>query len=384
MTQSKNHYHYLAKSVACLSIVVIVCGCSINTRQANHQSPVIEASDGAMAGWMPTPPLPDQYDWIKLTSGEWLKGELITLYEDSITFDSDILGLLTIDADDIEELRSHNRKSLRFNDGSVIEGQIYIKGEFISLIGAGMRLYQRDQLVSIAYAETDGERQLWDSKISISANLRRGNTEQEDYMADFEVFRRTASNRLNIKYTTAYTTNSGQEIENNQRLTSQYDIFFSQKTFFRPVGFELFSDSFQNISYRLTYSVGAGYRLINTNDSNWDISAGLGFQTTRFETVEKGEDRQKRTPVLQFGTDYDYDITDDLNFHFKYSGQRVNTNSGQYNHHLETGLEIDLLSDIDFEVTFIWDRISKPTKDSDGITPDKDDTRLVFGLGYNF
>ena len=88
--------------------------------------------------------------------------------------------------------------------------------------------------------------------------------------------------------------------------------------------------------------------------------------------------------MLQFGTDYDYDITDDLNFHFKYSGQRVNTSSGQYNHHLETGLEIDLLSDIDFEVTFIWDRISKPTKDSNGITPDKDDTRLVFGLGYSF
>lgn len=337
-----------------------------------------------MTGWMPAPPLPDHYDWIKLSSGEWLKGELVSFYDDTMIFDSDILDLLTIDAEDIEELRSHNRKSLRFNDGTVLEGQIYIKGEFISLIGAGMRLYQRDQLVSIAYSQANGERELWSGKVSLSANLRRGNTEQDDYMAEFETFRRTASNRLNIKYLAALTTNDGKETGNNQRLTSQYDIFFSQNTFFRPLAFEAFSDPFQNISYRITYSVGAGYTLINSDVTHWDIAAGLGFQTTRFETVETGEDRQKQTPVIAFSTNYDYEISDDLNFHFSYAGQRVNASSGQYNHHIETGIDIDLISDIDFEITFIWDRIAKPTKDSDGISPDKDDARLVFGLGYSF
>ena len=337
-----------------------------------------------MAGWMPAPPLPDHFDWIKLSSGEWLKGELVSFYDDTMNFDSDILGLLTIDAEDIQELRSHNRKSLRFNDGSVLEGQIYIKGEFISLIGAGMRLYQRDQLVSIAHSQANGERELWSGKVSLSANLRRGNTEQDDYMAEFETFRRTASNRLNIKYLAALTTNDGKETGNNQRLTSQYDIFFSQNTFFRPLAFEAFRDPFQNISYRITYSVGAGYTLINSDDSHWDISAGLGFQTTRFETVEAGEDRQKQTPVIEFGTGYDYEISDNLDFHFSYAGQRVNASSGLYNHHIETGIDIDLISDIEFEITFIWDRVAKPTKDSEGITPDNDDVRLVFGLGYSF
>lgn len=379
-----NRHSSRIKCSGLLALSLTLGACSMQLPLENKSSPVVNENDSAMAGWMPAPPMPDQYDWLKLSSGEWLKGEIITLYEDKVEFDSDVLGLLSIDEDDVEELRSHNRKSLRFSDGSILEGQIYIKGEFISLMGAGMRLYQRDQLISIAHAETEGERQLWDGGISLGANLRSGNTNQEDFMAQFETRRRTASNRLHIKYVGAYTRSGSEETENNHRLTTQYDVFFSQRAFFRPVAFEAFSDPFQNIDYRLTYSVGAGYTLMDTDDSNWDVSTGFGFQTTRFDTVEAGEDKQRSTPVLEFGTDYDRDITDDISFDFEYSGQLINASSGKYNHRIETGLDIDLISDIEFEITFIWDRIAQPTRDSDGNTPDKDDTRLVFGLGYSF
>ena len=47
--------------------------------------------------WQPPPPMPDAFDWIQLTSGEWLKGELIALYDGSLEFDSDELDNLTLD-----------------------------------------------------------------------------------------------------------------------------------------------------------------------------------------------------------------------------------------------------------------------------------------------
>ena len=34
--------------------------------------------------WTPPPPPPDEFDWIQLTSGEWLKGELIGLFNDEV------------------------------------------------------------------------------------------------------------------------------------------------------------------------------------------------------------------------------------------------------------------------------------------------------------
>ena len=34
--------------------------------------------------WQPTLPMPEKFDWIQLTTDEWLKGELIAMYEDSL------------------------------------------------------------------------------------------------------------------------------------------------------------------------------------------------------------------------------------------------------------------------------------------------------------
>ena len=39
----------------------------------------------------------DGFDWVQLTSDEWLKGELVSLYEGTLEFDSDHLGVLEID-----------------------------------------------------------------------------------------------------------------------------------------------------------------------------------------------------------------------------------------------------------------------------------------------
>ena len=43
---------------------------------------------------MPQPD--DKFDWVQLTSGEWLKGELKFLYDYQVEFDSEKLALLTL------------------------------------------------------------------------------------------------------------------------------------------------------------------------------------------------------------------------------------------------------------------------------------------------
>ena len=43
------------------------------------------------------PPVDETFDWIQLTSGEWLKGELKVLYNYKLEFDSDELDLLTFE-----------------------------------------------------------------------------------------------------------------------------------------------------------------------------------------------------------------------------------------------------------------------------------------------
>jgi hypothetical protein len=59
------------------------------------------------------PPRDEKYDWIQLKSGEWLKGNLNVLYNFSLEFDSDELGLLTLDLDDIKQIRGAGLQHLR-------------------------------------------------------------------------------------------------------------------------------------------------------------------------------------------------------------------------------------------------------------------------------
>ena len=56
--------------------------------------------------WQPPPPMPDDFDWVQMTSGEWLKGEIIAMYGDVLEFDSDEFDLQSLDLDDIQQVRS--------------------------------------------------------------------------------------------------------------------------------------------------------------------------------------------------------------------------------------------------------------------------------------
>ena len=41
------------------------------------------------------------FDWVQFKNGEWLKGEIKDLQDDSFTFDSDEMDELSLDFDDV-------------------------------------------------------------------------------------------------------------------------------------------------------------------------------------------------------------------------------------------------------------------------------------------
>ncbi len=53
------------------------------------------AADDENKSWQPPPPMPDDFDWVQMTSGEWLKGEIIAMYEESLEFDSNEFDMQT-------------------------------------------------------------------------------------------------------------------------------------------------------------------------------------------------------------------------------------------------------------------------------------------------
>jgi hypothetical protein len=340
------------------------------------------AEEGPQA-WDSASPLPEEFDWIQLTSGEWLKGELFVLYDDTLEFESDQLDSLSLDFGDIKQIRSARTVQVALVDGEVVTGRLQVDGDELRVTGDQEWTFERSQVLSFTAGEPR-ERNFWAGRVGAGANFQQGNTEQTETHVQASFKRRTVKNRVDLQYLGNYNTTDGLTIADNQRASAGWDRFVSRRFFLSPVQLEYFRDPFQNISQRWTVGAGAGYQIVDTSTVDWQVNAGLAYQHTRFDDVPEGEIESASTPALFVSTTYEQELMDGIDLDVDYRFFVVDEESGQYTHHFLTGLDFDLIGSLGFFTTLVWDRIEKPRPTSDGTVPKKDDYRLNLGLSFDF
>ncbi|MBU2871442.1 DUF481 domain-containing protein [Colwellia sp. E2M01] len=348
------------------------------------------AEEGAKKFVKPEPVFKQDFDWIKLTSDEWLKGDIVSMYDESLEFDSEELDVQNIDWEDVAELRSKQWQSIRMFDGTVAEGYLVIKDKKLSLTKNGITTYYNlNQLLSVASSSVN-ERDLWDGYVDLGFNLSNGNTAQIDYTIAAGIQRRSASSRLKADFIADYSRykdqDTGEKIvtADNEQLTASYDWFFHPKIYFRAADFEYTADKFLNLDYRLNYGIGIGYNVIDNSQTTWDLNIGPSYQKSKFIDVQAADSEIEKSLGLTLGTDFTYEITSDIDYAASYSIQFLNEASGKRIQQFQTGLEIDLLNNFDLDLTFYADRTENPKQASDGSLPEQNDFRLVISLGYDF
>lgn len=329
------------------------------------------------------PPM-DDYDWIQLTSDEWLKGELISLYDDQLTFESDILGVLKLDWEDVRVFRGHGEHRISLEGLETGTGLLRIDDQQVVLeTETGRFESARDELVSItppAQREIDN----WSGDFMFGYAARQGNTETTELNLLAGIERRTPTSRISLDYIGNRNETEGVEVANNHRLNGSWDRFRGGALFWRPLFGQYLRDEIQNIERQLTLETGLGYELIDTPRTDWDVSGGVGVNTVRYRSVGVGEDRSTSSPALSLGTDFETELTPWLDYLFHFNMTFLDDDSGRYQHHLLTTLSTDLVRDWDLDVSFVWDRVQRPQERADGTVPERDDYRLMVGLGYEF
>lgn len=341
--------------------------------------------------WEAFEPPPDpKFDWIQLTSGEWLKGEFKVLYNYVIEFDSDEMDLQKFDLEDVKRLRTRRMQSVLIKskdhrrDMATLRGLLEINEDQVVLRRSEYEVeVTRDRLISIA----DGrQRELgyWSGMLSVGANARRGNTETTDATVTVNVKRRTSVSRFGADYLANYSSTDDKESVNNHRLSGEFDRFLTAKFYWQIFAAEYFRDKFSNIDGQYSFSTGVGCEIIHTSKTEWEIGVGLGYQETKFVSVEDGEDDSSSSPFGTGGTRFDQEVSDNLDFLYDYSFRFLNEENGRYTHHMTSTLSFDLIADFDLDVSFIWDRIEEPQPKSDGSIPDQDDYQLIVSIAYEF
>jgi len=359
---------------------------TVGENPENAEASPADKDEASSKPWLPAA---KQFDWVQLTSGEWLKGEIKSMYNESLEFDSDKLDLLNIDWNDVKYLKSYRPSSVNIEHRSPVTGSLQISDDKVTITtGDEVQEFDRIELVSFTPAG-NRELDLWSIKFTLGLNIKSGNTDQADYTSKLSAKRRKARSRFLLDYIgniSKIRTTQGNltETVNNHRVNAGLDVYATRYFFYQPIFGEYYRDLFQNIDQRITAGVGVGYTLIDSGKYEWDINGGPALVITQYISVQPGQNRRVDAGALVFGTNFNAELSDTLNFIFKYNIQASKEDAGGYTHHMITTFESELTGHLDFDLSLIWDRISQPREDDSGETPESDDYRLSVGVTYTY
>jgi putative salt-induced outer membrane protein YdiY len=335
--------------------------------------------------WAPPPPTGnDGFDWIEIKSGEWLKGRIKSLQQEDLEFDSEELDVHVWDWKDVRTLRSARPFSVRLTNNLVIVGSLLVTRTEMQIINDSVtQTFPRAELLAITPA---GKRirDKWSVDVSAGFSTRSGNLSEVSNNTSLVLMREVPIARQRIEYLGNYGKLDGVVNKEDQRWSGQSDIFISRRFFVRVPDFEYFHDPQQNLNYRITLGLSAGYDLILTPRTEWQISIGPAFQWNSFDLVEGDADSKAESKALVVENRFETELTKRLDFICDYRGQFAGSSGGGNMHHTVSTLEFEIHKRLTLDFTLTWDRIAEPQTREDGSTPDSDDLQFITSLGIHF
>ncbi len=171
----------------------------------------------------------------------------------------------------------------------------------------------------IAYVNPEpwrlGEGWNWTGKASINLNHERGNSDKDEYEADFSTTFRRIDDRLNFSGDYDRETSNDVLTDDDWRLNGRYDHFVDDK-FFYGLNVGLEHDRFADLSLRTIVGPVAGYEFFESKATNLGIAGGPMYVLEDFYDAENND-------YVAFGWELHYDrflIPDRVQFYHRHSG----------------------------------------------------------------
>jgi putative salt-induced outer membrane protein YdiY len=353
------------------------------TASTNKLPASVSSSATQTNAWRPPGAGKDGFDWLQLKSDEWLKGYLHYVQDKKVSFESDKLEDLSLKLKDIRQIYSGKPMFAKFGGRDQVYGTIVLSNDLVDIFGPEQVELPRSELTGIT---PGGSREIefWSGKLNVGVNLQEGNTKEATFNTTAELARRTPATQFLLDYIGNFSEINSEQNANNHRVNLSYDVRLNKDWFLRPVQLEYYRDQLANIAQRVTAGVGVGYYFFDTDDLEWIVAAGPGYQYTRFETVAAGEADSASTPAAIFQTRFKADVTSRLTLIQSFSGTLASENAGLYSHHAVSTLEFEIKRYLDLDLSFVWDYLQNPQQEANGKVPQKSDLRLMLSIGAKF
>ncbi len=322
----------------------------------------------------------DQFDWVRLASGEWLRGNLERMRDGALSFDSSELKLLTYDWKKVQELHSPRANTYVFTEGDDLVGPAMINEELVTVQTVdGLVIRPRAELLGII-EHTDRERNYWSTVFRFGLTGNAGNTENLTFNAFWALVREDALTRAEITYDGTFGKATGTENANRHLGSGDVDIYVHPIVFIKALTGQLLYDKFQNIRLRATPAAGVGVHLITTNVVNWDFETAPGYQYLSLLDPLAAVENPQNDGYWMFRMFADIDFTNDIQLLLDWRTNLVFTTIGNTNHVGSVDLSLRVTSILYFNTSFLYLRTEEPLPRSDGTVPKQNDYQVVIGV----
>lgn len=314
-------------------------------------------------------------DWIELSDGELLQGEIINLYDGELEFDSNNLGTIKIPWSEVKRLTTHDPVNIGLTDLTSLRGKLRIENKKVYIKD---RVLNPNEIMSVVASKSDAiDYANWSGKVALGLNLYSGNTDQLNYTAFINGLRRTVRTRFKFDYIGNYSRSDNKSIVNNHRVNSNVDIFLLNRFYIRPLFTEFYKDPFQNLYYKYSLGSGLGYDILASEKSKWSVTFGPAYTQSVYKVNDVTERNDSASAVLTSA--FKTELADNLDLKINYNAQYANDATGGFNHNALVGLSVAMTDNIKMNTAVLWDYIAHPTSNA-GVTPKNNDYQLIVGF----
>ena len=323
----------------------------------------------------------DEKDWVRLKSGEWLRGNIERMRDGSMEFNSDEIKLITYDWKKVQELHSPRANTYSFSDGTDLVGPAMINEELVVVQTVdGIVMRPRAELSAII-EHMRRERNYWSTVLRLGLTANAGNTENLTFNAFWQLVREDTLTRAALSYDGTFGTAARAEVANRHLGSGDVDVYVHPIIYVKALTGQLLYDKFQNIRLRATPATGVGFHLITTYVVNWDFEfAPAGYQYLSLLDPAAGVENPQSDGYMMFRMFADLDFTDDIQLLLEWRTNLVYTTIGNTNHVGNLDFTIRVTTLLHLNTSFLYLRTESPFLRADGTVPKKNDYQVVFGI----
>jgi putative salt-induced outer membrane protein YdiY len=323
-----------------------------------------------------------QADTITFRNGDRLTGTIVEMLDGKIRFKSAAAGEVLIDTVDVATFSTDGLIDLQLADGTVVKQQVEAGPEGrITVTGAdGAQEYEISSLKSL------NPRTTWRGNVRAGLLLNRGNTDNDNYYAAFDITRRSELDRwtFNGQYNLVRTEDSDGDktsTTDNWRVGGKYDYFFNDRLYgFAALMVE--RDRIANLDYRISPSVGLGYQWHESPEWNFSTEAGVAYVYEKYREPSDASpdfDDDDSFVALRFGYHYDRKLNDKVLLFHNLEYLPGLDDIDNYRINGDIGLRASLSTNWFAEARMEMRHDNSPPEDAV-----KTDLRYVIALGWQF